>query len=586
MRVRRSTSLAGVASVLAVSAASFAAESTFSLKPCTPEGVVGPAQCGTFEVFENRAAKSGRKIGLEVILLPATGPNAIATPWVYFAGGPGDSVVKDAAGMSRDPELRAWQPVLLVDVRGTGESNGLFCKSMMGEKQVQEFLDSFLPTDGVRACTEEWKGKADLSQYTTVNIVEDVEDLRRALGYDKFDLEGASGGTRVVLEYLRRHPEAVRTAFIEGVVPPDARLPSTFAQDSQAALDGVLGACERDAACRAAFPDPAGDLELVLERLRLKPATAVVPHAKTGEPLTIRIAPQGLAQVLRYALYLPSTSAQIPMLLRAAARGDFRPVAELAQFWGGAGVQLADGAFLSITCAEDLAFFDEAAGVAAARDTFLGDFRVRLQKAACREWNVGAIDRKQLEAVRSNVPTLVVSGQWDPVTPARWGEQVAATLPNSRHVVVPGSAHGHEGMNGAGECLLEIRKSFAATADATKLDTSCLAKITRPAWTMRWAGEDRVELPSAELEPLIGRFASEDGVFEIRRENGRLTFLFAGMPPFWLQPMKDDRFQIMGLPDGFMLHARRAADGSIEGFDFFPGAQESHVYRREAPGKP
>ena len=555
----------------------------FALAPCTPSGVEGPALCGTFEVFENRAARSGRKIGLKVVLLPATDPKARPEPWVYFAGGPGASVVKDAAGLSRDPDIRKAQPVLLVDMRGTGESNGLFCPSMMGERQVQGFLDEFLPTAQVRECAIEWKNKADLAQYTTANMVEDVEELRRALGLPKLDLEGASGGTRVVLEYLRRYPNSVRSAVIEGVVPPDARLPSTFAADAQAALDGVLGSCAADATCRAAYPDPAGDLRDVLARLAKEPATVVLPDSKTGQPQTIRLAPQGLAQTLRYSLYLPSTSAQIPLLLSMAARGEYRPIVELAQFWGGAGVQLADGLFLSVTCAEDLAFFDEAGAVAAAAGTFLGDFRVRLQKAACREWGVPAVDKSTLEPIRSAVPTLVVSGQWDPVTPSRWGEEVMKGLSKGRHIVVAGSGHGHDGMNGAGECLSRIHHQFVESASVEGLDTACLAAITRPAWTLRWAGEDRIELDVASLEAFVGAFASQDNSFELRREGSRLQILLAGMVPFWLQPMKGDRFQVVGLPEGFALLSQRDAAGAVSGFDFFTGAQEAVRFTRQAP---
>lgn len=555
----------------------------FALAACSPEGVEGPALCGTYEVWENRATKSGRKIGLKVVLLPATNPSARPEPWVYFAGGPGDSVVKDAAGISRDPDLRKAQPVLLIDMRGTGESNGLFCRSMMGEKQVQGFLDEFLPTAQVRECASEWKAKADLAQYTTANMVEDVEELRRALGLPKLDLEGASGGTRVVLEYLRRYPESVRSAVIEGVVPPDARLPSTFALDSQAALDGVLGACAADSTCHAAYPDPASDLREVLARLAKQPATVVLPDSKTGQPQTIRLAPQGLAQTLRYSLYLPSTSAQIPLLLRMAARGEYRPIVELAQFWGGAGVQLADGLFLSVTCAEDLAFFDEAEVVRAAAGTFLGDFRVRLQKAACREWGVPAVAKAALEPVRSAVPTLVISGQWDPVTPARWGDEVMKGLSKARHIVVPGSGHGHEGMNGARECLNGIHHQFVDSASVEGLDTACLTSITRPAWTLRWAGEDRIELDSAALEAFVGHFVSKDGAFEVRREGVRLQILLAGMPPFWLQPMKDDRFQVIGLPEGFALRAERDESKSVVAFDFFTGAQEAEHFARQTP---
>jgi pimeloyl-ACP methyl ester carboxylesterase len=583
MRPHRSSLLAVLATLAVTAAPAATPIAGFELTPCSPPGVQGSALCGVFEVFENRAAQSGRKIGLHVVLLPASGATARPEPLVPLAGGPGDSITKNAAGFSADIGLRARQPVLLVDLRGTGKSNGLFCSEMMGAQQVQGFLDEFLPVAGVRACAAEWRERADPAQYTTAAMVDDLEELRLALRLPKFDLEGGSYGTRVALEYLRRHPQGVRSAILEGAFPPGARAPLTYARDTQTALDGVLAACAADAACHAAFPDPAEDLRALLAQLAEKPARVTVSDAKTGEPQELSLSPQGLAQVIRYSLYLPSTSAQIPMFLRQAALGDFRPVADLAQFWGGAGVQMADGLFLSITCAEDVAFFDQADVAAATRDTFMGDFRVRSQRAACAEWKVPAIAKEATTPVHSDVPTLVLSGQWDPVTPPRWGEEVTRTLANGRHLVVAGGGHGFEGMSGAYECLDSIRHAFADAASVEKLDTSCLGTIARPPWTMRWAGADRIELAAADLDAYTGTFTGQEGSFEIKKEENRLRFYFAGMPPFWLQAMQGGRFQIVGLPEGFALDAVRDTAGQVSAYGFSQGGTEAMVFDRQQP---
>ena len=421
--------------LLVTAIASCSRSAALKLTPCTGPGLESEARCATYEVFEDRAAARGRWIPLRVLVLPATGTPVAADPLVFFAGGPGDGIIESAPHAAHTyAEVRAHRDLVFVDLRGTGESAALSCPELM---RSQGFLDDFLPLDGVRSCRQRLAQHADLGQYNTANAVDDLAEVLTALGYQLVNVHGASYGTRSAMELVRRHPERVRTATLIGVVPPDSRNPLTFARDAQAALDATFAECAADPACAAAFPDSRGELASVLARVERQPVTVEVMPPGATAPLLLRLDRAGVAQTVRYMLYQSSAAAELPLAIHSAAVGEFRPLAEMAALFAGEATQTADGLFLSVLCAEDQPFIDEGEVAAAVAGTFLGDFRVRAQERACAAWDVPPIAATKLESVSSPVPALVISGERDPVTPARWGDQVSRTLPNARHLVVP-----------------------------------------------------------------------------------------------------------------------------------------------------
>src|SRR4029079_1041775 len=175
----------------------------------------------------------------------------------------------------------------------------LLCKELMGEHGVQGFLDDFLPAAAVRACRADQAGR-DLTQYRTAVTVDDLAELLTALGYDKVNAWGGSYGTRTALALARRHPERVRTLGLIGLVPPDARMPSTFARDAQEALDGTFRECAADPVCAKAFPRVREELEAVLARTEQEPVRGPARAPGGGGPHELRLTRHGVAQTIRY----------------------------------------------------------------------------------------------------------------------------------------------------------------------------------------------------------------------------------------------------------------------------------------------
>ena len=552
-----------------------AAAAALQLSPCTPPGMTAEARCGTYEVFENRDAKTGRKLPLAVVVLPATGAAREPDPLVFFNGGPGDAAIGAAPWLAHTlADLRQRRDIVLVDLRGTGQSAGLFCSGMTGARGIEGFLESFLPLDGVRACRREHAGR-NLAWYNSPAAVDDVAEVLTALGYERANLLGGSYGTRSILTFIRRHPQRVRTAVLQGVVPPDSGYPATVASDAQAALDGTLAECATDPACGKAFPRTREELAAVLDRLAAVPVTVDLRHPQSGEPLSLRLSRAGFAQTLRYMLYSPGTAVLVPLYVRSAFEGNYRPVAELAATQAAlmSGNELADGFYLSVTCAEDVPFIDDAAATAAARGTFLGDFRLRAQQAACREWGVPALGREVLSPVRSDVPALLVSGERDPVTPARDGDAVAAHLTHARHLVIPDAAHSLEGMKGA-DCVDRLTVQVVEKGSVEGLDTSCLAAIQRPAFGIELPRD--VTLEPARLAALAGTYATADGGLEVRVElaGDRLRIAFAQDDTFFLAPVSPVRFRAEGLPPSYAIEFVESG-GKVTGLRLFEGGEEA-----------
>lgn len=548
------------------------ASSGLELTPCELPGLKQPARCGTYEVFENRAAGSGRKIPLRVAVLPATSGEALPDPIFWFAGGPGGSAVEMAAFMTYLlGDLRAERDVVLVDVRGTGESNPLDCDYQGSQRGIREALESFLPVDLLPECRRQLEAENDLTQYNTPNMIDDVDEVRAALGYKAINVMGGSYGSTSALVYLRRHPESVRTVMIEGVAPLGTKAPLTFARDAQNAFDALVRECAEDADCHARFPDPAADLKAVLTRLKKEPVTVEVVDPKEGTRAPLELTPNALVQTVRYMLYNPVEALRLPAFLRAGAEGDFAALGQAAYTTAGLLLSsLPDGLYLSVTCAEDVDEIDPAEIGPATAGTFLGDFRIHQQRAACEHWTRSKLPPGFNEAVRSEKPVLIISGERDPVTPVRWGELAARTLPNSRQMVVPDAAHSHFGLKNT-ECVTDLIVKLVRSGSVEDLDVeSCAAAIERPPFLLSASTEKTIAMSDDALQRFVGSYVAEEGLKVKVALTGGVLHVQVGPEDVTIEPTAPLRFKMLGSPPGDAL-AFHEDDGKVVRLEVLKG---------------
>ena len=453
---------------------------TLVLSDCTIPNLDGDARCGSLDVFENRDARAGRIIRLRVAVLPARDGELRRDPIFIIVGGPGQSAVDNAAGYAALlAPLRSERTLIFVDQRGTGASNPLPCD--LYSAQPSGSLGDFMPLDAVRACRQGLERVADLRYYSSELAADDLDDVRRALGFEHINIEAASYGTRVALIYLRRHSGHVRSVVLRSVSPPWVKQPLHFAEDAQAAFDSLAAACDAEPLCSSAFPRFREEIDSVLAQLAAHSVTVEVPATDSSTPARSVLLSRGaFAEKVRLMLYAPEVASFLPLLVHRAAAGDFGPFAELAEEMGQQIARLASvGMYLSVTCTEDVAQITPAEAGNTWPGTFLGDYRVRQQQDACAVWPKGRLSADFAAPIRADVPVLLISSTIDPITPSRWADEVARSLAYTRHILVPNAGH-----SPSNRCVMRIEHEFIRNASHEGLDLRCLGEIRRPPFAL------------------------------------------------------------------------------------------------------
>lgn len=450
-----------------------------ALTPCAIEGVPGEAQCGTYKVWENRSARQGRQIDLSIIVLSALEPNKRADPFFMLQGGPGDAPSFNARFYSRAfHDIRKTRDLVLVDLRGTGKSAALTCPELARPDADGNFDPDLLSVAAVRACRARLEKIADLRLYTTEIAVDDLEDVRQALGYGPINVYGTSYGTRVAQVYLRKYPKSLRAVAMKGIVPPSMAMPETHARAGEDAWQALVARCQGDANCRRTFPTLDADFRQLLARLEKDVPVLSQSAGANRQAATIQVTRGLFAEAFRNVLYTPEGSAQAPLQVKQLLAGDDRRLAEtaLAGRTVLGGDRLAAGFFLSVTCTEDIPFLSKDADARAA-GTFGGNYRLQQQRAACKEWPRGSVTGAHQQQVTSTVPTLLISGELDPVTPPSGGDEVVQHLSRGRHVVIRNNGHP---IGNAEKCIGQMIGEFLDRASVEGLAIGCAANNPAP----------------------------------------------------------------------------------------------------------
>lgn len=452
------------------------------LSACHLDGVEGAARCGYYTVWEDRVARAGRQIRLRIAVVPARLRSHEPDPIVVFAGGPGQGAIALAAEvMPLFARLNDSRDIVFVDQRGTGDSNPLDCDS--GEDApLQSLFEDALPESLVAKCLASLD--ADPRQYVTSIAIEDLDEVRAALGYDKLNLWGGSYGTRAALEYVRRHGDHVRTMVLDGVAPATMKLPLSFVADGEAALGRLVDDCRAQPPCLESYPELGSTILALRGRLARHPQRVAIQDPRTGEREMINVTQNVFLSGLFRPLYVAELASLLPFGVQSAAQGDFNPLlAQNLEFADDVSDNLALGMHLSIICSEDVPRIT-AQDLAQAGRSFFGRALVDDFMRACRHWPRGAVPPDYYDPVRSNVPALVLSGGIDPATPPRHAEEVVATLPNARHFIAPHLAHGVS-LHGCAPRLIE---QFVRKGSAVGLDGRCLERIPRPLYVLPLGG--------------------------------------------------------------------------------------------------
>jgi pimeloyl-ACP methyl ester carboxylesterase len=446
--------------------------------PGTP--LTMPAECGWLEVPENPAEPNGRLIKLRVARVPAQERSAEPDPLMFFAGGPGQAASEAwLIVASAFRKLNKTRDIVLLDQRGTGQSNPLKCPQMDLEEALTVDWDELDRT--TRQCLDSLDG--DPRFYTTSIAMRDYDQVREALGYETVNLFGVSYGTRAAQVYLRMFPDRVRTMVLDSVAPQTLALGTEHAEKLDQALLRVLAACENDPVCNQAYPGLVLSLGQLVEQLDVEPVEVTVDHPLTGQPFTFAFDRESFASSIRFLTYSAETQAMLPLLIHeAATTGSYGRIAsQMLITASGLTESIAQGMELSVVCAEDFPLFPEPGED---QDLLMGDSMIRASAIQCDIWPRGDVPDNFHEPVISDVPTLLLSGELDPVTPPEYAEQVKQGLSNSLHLVARGQGHSVSGRG----CIGRVISDFIMAASLDGLDSECLDELQASPWFMSLTG--------------------------------------------------------------------------------------------------
>jgi pimeloyl-ACP methyl ester carboxylesterase len=446
------------------------------MQPCKVAGLGGEARCGTYEVFEDRTAKSGRTIKLKIVILKAL--NGAPAPDAIFPldGGPG-APATSMVGLARSGILapvRQDHDLVFVDQRGTGESNPLLCDVGDNPKDLATFFGDILPIDKVRSCREKLQGIADLRLYTTPIAMDDLDEVRSALGYEKIDLLGISYGTIAAQVYIRQHPEHVRAAFLVGVATPNIKQPLLFPRSAQHAMDMLYTDCAADAVCHSVFPDLQKEFEAVLRRFDKGPLTLKLIDPSTRRKTDVKVFRSTFVERIRLAMYSTESQSFVPLIIHRAYVNDYLPFEKAALILS-PGADVSRGVYFTITCSEGVRFITKDDVVNETRGTYVGAERVTRHIQACQDWPRGDIAPSYIDPVKSDVPVLMISGEVDGSSPTWFGESAVKFLSKGRQLKIRYLGHQMEG-----PCLRDIFTNFIASGSSRAVDGTCTEGIKRP----------------------------------------------------------------------------------------------------------
>ena len=443
-------------------------------RTCHLPGAEGALRCLTVPVPLDYGKPAGAGLKIHVTVAPAFREGARNDPLFVLAGGPGQAGSEVLRVLSTAfKRVRATRDIVFIDQRGTGLSGKLDCEERPEHEKMSE---AELEAEIVRCITT---SRVPFAAYTTANSARDLEEVRRALGYGKVNVWGASYGTRLGQAYARLFPASVRSLILDAVAAPDQVIPAG-GRDGQAALDKLFEHCARDAGCNKAYPNLRAEFDSLAARTEAGIKLSLA-DPRTAQPTTVTMSGQRFAGTVHSILYSPADARRLPFLVHSAYQGRWEPFVARqnlsGDFAGEGGTAFL--LHLAVVCAEDVPHMTPS--LMKAEDALITRPLAQRMPAMCKSMNVPAVP--QVAPTMIEAPALLLSGALDPITAPRRAEAAARHMKNARHVVVANAGHGVSQLGCAPRLLREFLDKPAAT-----LDASCLAEIPPPTFQLGSAG--------------------------------------------------------------------------------------------------
>ena len=446
------------------------------LSPCFVKGLDTQIKCGKLTVPENWQSPGDKNIDINVTVVNAVAASPKKDPLVLLMGGPGQAGSELVAGLVNIfREANESRDLILIDQRGTGLSNPLMCE----KEDANPYLDvqaDFKLSD-IDKCIAGFD--ADLSQYGTTSAINDFEAVRKALGYEQINLYGISYGSRAAMVYMREKPQALRTVILDGVVPPQIAV-GPMGVEAARAFDILIAQCNEDAQCHAKYPHLSDDYHKVRAQLEQQTVETTIDHPVTDKPTTLKIDTAKFIGTLHSLMYGVGARELIPFVISQVAAGNYKPLAGIIAAGQGKSDKIYTGMQLNILCNEDMPRASAETIEKSRENTFSGKHSIDDLVKLCNHWPRFEAPANFGEQVKSNLPTLLLSGELDPVTPPSWAELALQGLSNHKHFIAKKAGHGLVTQTCAGKMVAE----FIDNGKFEDIDSSCLDKQPLPGFLL------------------------------------------------------------------------------------------------------
>lgn len=463
---------------------------TFSRDDCMFELPAGAlegenVECGWLTVPEEHANPNGPTIRLAVAIIKSADPKPAPDPLVMLQGGPGGSAIDTFMSvlfpLSGNSPLRRNRDIVLFEQRGTLYSEpALTCPEILKltedtiERRLTVTEANRLALEAYNDCLRRLEDEGvNIAAFDSVENANDIEALRVALGYDQINLYGVSYGTLLALHAMRQNPDGLRAVILNSVAPPDLNFIPEVPRTMQRAFDELFRACADDTECNRAYPNLEEEFYKLVNRLNQEPIQIPITDLETGAKYDALLDGNGLINLTFQLMYATEAIPALPKMitdLRDTGRSEL-----LRVFWPLLAFDrtFAGGMYNATICAEDSDFTAADFNLDGVREEVraANEGSAEYFAALCRAWNVPALPASVDEPVVSDIPTLIINGRFDPITPPAFGERAARTLSRSFVVTIPTGGHGAAL---TGECAADILYAFLDNPTAQP-DTGCLA---------------------------------------------------------------------------------------------------------------
>jgi pimeloyl-ACP methyl ester carboxylesterase len=450
--------------------------SRFEASECSYGHIRVAMDCGYLIAPEDHEnPENGRTVRLPVAILHSKSENPHPDPLVYLSGGPGQNGIEPKEWL--DFPFLVSRDIVLFDQRGTGNAEpNLNCPEYDKDKYAEETVVA------KRCHARLLKEGINLALYNSTQNAADIHDLRLSLGYESWNILGISYGTRLALTVMRYHPQGIRSVILDSVFPPQVNALEEETINGARAFQVLFDSCAADVDCASHYPALEETLYKVIDKLNKNPA----------EWKDETFYGDDVVNIVFNALYDKSLIGYIPFVIYEARRSNYKPlqlledgsiVNEYRRRWEKEDITDSEGAFYSVECYEEVPFNNPgrvetniSGVVPQLSGALLADVESMFE--VCALWVVEKAPAIENTPVQSDIPTLILTGQYDPITPPKWGKQASEYLPNSFDFEFAGI--GHDTMD-SHQCPVDIAMAFLEDP-SQKPNDSCIADINRPSF--------------------------------------------------------------------------------------------------------